>query len=77
MACASNGPNNHHQWNIDLYSMLTNEAVVLRNSGFSVIALGDFNAHVGQIPGLENNHPGLNSNSSLFNTFVRSLDLTI
>ena len=40
-------------------------------------AIGDFNARVGQIDGLENNSPGLNSNTPLFKNFVRTLNLTI
>ena len=57
--------------------MLTAETISLRNRNFSIIALGDFNACVGQIRGLENNIPELNSNSPLFKTFISSLNLTI
>ena len=77
MACASSGPNDHHQWNVDLYSMLVSEAGIWRGAGFSLIALGDFNARVGKIPGLENNNSGLNSNTTMFKAFIKSLDLTI
>ena len=57
--------------------MLTDEAIILRNRGFGVICLGDFNARVGKIPGLQENEPTLNSNTKLFKSFVRSLNLTI
>ena len=57
--------------------MMTEEIAALRGRGFVIIALGDFNARVGQIPGLEGNHPTLNANSYLFKTFTQSLDLTI
>ena len=77
MACASNGPNNHEQWNNDLYTMMKQEVGVLRTRGFAVIALADFNAKIGKVPGLENNIDTLNSNTPFFKNFVKSLDLTI
>ena len=57
--------------------MMTSEIIALRNRGFAVVALGDFNARVGQIPGLEDNSPTLNSNSPLFKNFINTLNLTI
>ena len=60
-----------------MYGMLIDEAISLRSRGFAVVALGDFNAKVGQIPGLEENKPNLNTNSPLFLNFVKSLNLTI
>ena len=60
-----------------MYLMMTSEVVTLRHRGFAIVALGDFNAKVGQIPGLENNKPDLNTNTPLFNTFTNSLHLTI
>ena len=57
--------------------MMQTEATALRQRGFAVIALGDFNSKVGKIPGLEGNHDGENSNTNLFKTFVKSLNLVI
>ena len=53
--------------------MMTSEVVTLRHRGFAIVALGDFNAKVGQIPGLENNKPDLNTNTPLCNTFTNSI----
>ena len=41
------------------------------------IAIADINEKLGEIPGLEDNIDTLNSNTPLFKSFVRSLDLTI
>ena len=60
-----------------MYTLLLQEVRVLRDRGFAVLALGDFNARVGQIPGLEHNSASLNANTNLFKTFVQSLNLTI
>ena len=57
--------------------MMPSEATSLRQRGFAVIALGDFNSKIGKIPGLEGNKDGENSNSNLFKTFVGSLNLVI
>ena len=77
MACVTTGPHNHLSWNRDLYVMMTEEAVALRNRGFSVIAMGDFNAKIGRVEGLEDNRPDLNSNTPLFLSFIKTLNLTI
>ena len=57
--------------------MLMNEVIGLRTRGFAVICLGDFNAKIGPVPGLEENIPKLNNNTPLFLNFVKSLNLTI
>ena len=57
--------------------MMTMEGSNLHRRGFGVIALGDFNARVGKIPGLEDNTPGLNDNTPLFRSFIQSLNLLI
>ena len=35
----------HLDWNTDLYAMLYSKTIVLRNKGFKIVALGDFNAN--------------------------------
>ena len=57
--------------------MMTNEARALRERVFVIIALGDFNARIGRIPGLEGNHTSCNSFTGLFNGFIGTLNLTI
>ena len=53
------------------------ETIRLRRDGFSVLAMGDFNSRVGQIPGLEQNHPGLNKNTPMFMNFIQQANLVI
>ena len=60
-----------------MYLMMTAEVIALRHRGFAIIALGDFNAKIGQVPGLEDNVPNHNTNTPLFNNFTKSLHLTI
>ena len=38
---------------------------------------GDFNARVGQIPGMEGNVPDLNANTPLFESFLQNLNLVV
>ena len=42
-----------------------------------VVALGDFNAKIGKVPGLESNHDTTNSNTGLFKAFIKAANLTI
>ena len=46
--------------------MLSSEIASLRSRGFVVLALGDFNARIGVVEGLEGNNPNLNNNSEKF-----------
>ena len=57
--------------------MMTTKAISLREKGFAIIALGDFNARVGKIPGLEGNNDTRNSFTGLFHSFIDTLNLTI
>ena len=57
--------------------MLTAEGAALRERNFAVIGIGDMNARLGQVPGLKANHPGLNENTHLFRSFLRSLNLLV
>ena len=57
--------------------MLSAEIQSLRIRGFAIIALGDFDARIEIVPGLENNNPSVNSNCGMFKNFIYSLDLTI
>ena len=77
IACQNNRSNDYLQWNDDLFSLLTEETQILKEQGFSILALGDFNTRVGQIPGLENNTPDINKNYPMFINFIKSTDLVI
>ena len=76
-ACQSSKSNSYLQWNEDLFSLLTDETLVLKSQGFSILALGDFNTRVGQIPGMENNTPDVNKNYPMFISFLQSTNLVI
>ena len=77
LACQNNQNNNNIVWNEDLYSLLIQECILLKNQGFVVLALGDFNARLGEIRGLEGNNPDRNSNAPLFMDFVKQTQLLI
>ena len=51
LACQSHKNNDFLQWNEDLFHLLTLEALKLRQQGFTLLALGDFNTRVGAIDG--------------------------
>ena len=65
------------QWNEDLFFLLTQEAKSLKQRGFIIMGMGDFNTRVGQLKGLENNTPDTNRNSPMFFTFLKETNLLI
>ena len=77
IACQTNTTDAYIKWNEDLFGLLTEETLLLKAQGFSVLALGDFNTRVGQIPGLMNNLPDTNNNYPMFLNFIRSTNLVI
>ena len=77
IACQTHQNDSFIEWNERLFSLITDETIKLRREGFSVIALGDFNTRVGQIPGLEANHPSTNRNTPMFLDFVKQANLVI
>jgi exonuclease III len=77
LACQSHKNNDFLQWNEDLFHLLTLEALKLRQQGFTLLALGDFNTRVGIIDGLENNTPDTNLNTPMFINFVKTINLII
>ena len=62
-----NGP-----WNDILFSVLRSEVTALRQEGFRVVLLGDFNAHIGNQAGIgiEGNKPDINRNGRRFLDFL-------
>ena len=77
IACQSNSDDSYIQWNEDLFHLITQEAIKLRQQGFITLAMGDFNTRVGQIPGLEGNTPDTNYNTPKFLTFLSQVNLVI
>ena len=77
IACQSKKTDAYLKWNEDLFSLITDETQVLKDQGFSILALGDFNTRVGQIPGMDDNTPDVNKNYHMFHNFLKSTDLVI
>ena len=77
IACQSHRNQDFIQWNEDLFSLVTTEALLLRKRGFCCLALGDFNTRVGVLPGLEGNTPDTNANYPMFLSFITQVNMTI
>ena len=77
IACQNTRDNSFIQWNDDLFSLITQEALDLKRQGFFILAMGDFNSRVGRIPGLESNTPDLNQNSQRFFRFLEEVNLLV
>ena len=77
LACQSFKSDAFLQWNEDLFNLLGREAVSLKEQGFAILAMGDFNSRVGRIPGLEGNTPDTNRNSPMFFNFLQEANLLI
>ena len=77
IACQSHRNQDFIQWNEDLFSLVTSEALLLRKRGFCCLALGDFNTRVGVLPGLEGNTPDTNANYPMFLSFITQVNMTI
>ena len=77
IACQSKKSEDYLQWNEDLFHLLTEETLLLKSQGFTILALGDFNTRVGQLPGLEGNTPDTNKNFPMFMAFVQAANLVI
>ena len=57
--------------------MITEETLLLKAQGFSILALGDFNTRVGQMSGLQDNLPDTNKNFPMFLNFIKCTNLVI
>ena len=77
VACQSFTSDHYLQWNEDLFHLVTQEAINLRRQGFMVLAMGDFNTRIGQVPGLEGNTKDVNNNYPMFMGFVSEVNLFI
>ena len=77
IACQSTKSDSFLQWNEDLFYLITQEAIKLKQQGFIVLAMGDFNSRVGAIKGLEDNTPDTNRNTPMFLNFLNEVNLMI
>ena len=77
LACQNNNNDSYLVWNEDMFHMLTQECLLLRNQGFIILAAGDFNSRIGQVRGLEGNTPDVNNNGPMFLDFVKQANLLI
>lgn len=64
--------NRHAAWNDAIYRVVHNEAATLREQGFRVTVLADFNGHIGCEPGVGvvGNTPDINYNGRLLLDFI-------
>ena len=77
LACQSTRNDDFLQWNEDLFQLMSMEISKLREHGFVILSMGDFNSRVGRIQGLENNTPDVNKNGPMFMNFVAQTNLLI
>lgn len=77
IACQSNRNDEFLKWNEDLFHLMTTELTKLREHGFMVVCMGDFNSRVGKLPGIEGNTPDVNRNGPMFINFVAQANLVI
>ena len=52
IACDTHKDDSFLHWNESLFYLVTQEALKLKRQGFTVIAMGDFNSRVGNLPSL-------------------------
>ena len=77
IACHNFTNDSYIKWNEDLFKLITDEALVLRRQGFCTLAMGDFNARVGTLPGLEWNDTVENPNAPQFLDFIAQVNMMI
>ena len=77
IACQTSRNDDFLTWNEDLFQLLTQETISIRQQGFRVLAMGDFNSRIGQIRGLEGNTPDVNRNGPMFTSFIEQASLVI
>ena len=77
IACQSFTSDSFLKWNEDLFLLIKEEAIKLKQQGFLVLAMGDFNSRVGCLKGLEGNTPDHNQNTPMFLNFLKEVNLLI
>ena len=70
------GDDRHSSWNEIIYEVLATEVYDLRQKGYRVVLLGDFNAHVGDVVGVgvPGNHRNVNRNGNRFLNFLHTIN---
>ena len=68
----------HGEWNDIIYQNLRSEIRDLRQAGYRIELLGDFNGHVGNKlgQGVEGNYPTINANGHRFLNFLADTQCT-
>ena len=77
IACKNNRDDSFLLWNEDLFFLVTQEALKLKQKGFTILSMGDFNSRVGIMKGLEANTPDHNQNTPMFLNFLTEVNLLI
>ena len=77
IACVRTDNEEFVRWNQDLFRLITDEAKRIKDQGFTILSLGDYNTRIGHHPGLEGNTPDQNQNAPMFLTFLEEVDLLI
>ena len=77
IACVRTDTDDYLYWNEQLFHLITSEAKTLKEQGFFIFSLGDYNTRLGQVPGLENNTPDTNPNTPMFLTFLEEVNLLV
>ena len=77
IACKNNRDDSFLPWNEDLFFLVTQEALKLKQKGFIILSMGDFNSRVGNMKGLEGNTPDHNQNTPMFLNFLNEVNLLI
>ena len=69
----------HEEWNQLIYATISEEQNDLRRRGFRVCVVGDFNGHIGNVPGLgiSGNKPNVNQNGRMLLDFENQNDFSI
>ena len=77
VACQNSRNDDFMRWNEDLFLLMSTELTKLKEQGFMVVCMGDFNSRIGRLPGLEGNNPDVNKNGPMFINFVTQANLVI
>ena len=79
MACTRTDSDSFKQWNQDLCDVLIHEVILLRQEGFSIVMMGDYNAWLGDSRGgcFAKNHSEINFNGEVIGGMIDVLGLCI
>ena len=65
--------NRNEAWNTAMYTVIHEEAMLLKSQGYGITILADFNGHIGCQPGvgITGNNPDINRNGQLLLNFIQ------